>query len=276
MLLHGQFRRASLNALIVGALVASSSYAEAQNTRRQLFEWRGRVDREIQIAMRGREAWVQGTSRTDVRGTTPAVSGALPRTDGFVQVTLQDGRGEAEVLQQPSSRNDYTTLIAIRDRSGGADSYRVNAFWMGPDVRDDESDRDRRGRDDEWERDRRGRIDDRDGRGGRGPLARNTFRWSGSVDHGLEIHIQGDRVWYRNLGGKGTRNVHEELSRRGLPQDNVELSVRRHEGRGDVFVVQQPTRRNGYTAVIRVLDPRPSYGHYEFDVVWRDSFASRR
>jgi hypothetical protein len=202
------------------------------------------------------------------------VAGVLPRTDGFVRVTLEDGRGEAEVLQQPSSRNDYTTLIAIRDRSGGADSYRVNAFWIGPDVRDDEWDR--RGREDEWERERRGRIDDRDDRWGRGSYGRNTFHWSGSVDHALEIYIQGDRVWYRNLGGKGTRNVHEELSRRGLPQDNVELSVRRREGRGDVFVVQQPSRRNGYTAVIRVMDPRPSYGHYEFDVVWRDSFASRR
>jgi hypothetical protein len=272
MRFHGQFSGALLNALVVGALVASAASTEAQNTRRPLFEWRGRVDREIQIAMRGRDAWVQGTSRTDVRGTSPVVAGALPRVEGFVRATLEDGRGDVEVLQQPSSRNDYTTLIAIRDRSGGADAYRVNAFWIGPDVRDDEWDRDQRGRD----RDGRGRIDDRDDRWGRGPFARNTFRWSGSVDHGLEIYIQGDRVWYRNLGGKGTRNVHEELSRRGLPQDDVELSVRRHEGRGDVFVVQQPTRRNGYTAVIRVFDPRPSYGHYEFDVVWRDTFANRR
>jgi hypothetical protein len=47
-------------------------------------------------------------------------------------------------------------------------------------------------------------------------------------------------------------------------------------GRGDVSVVQQPTARNGYTAIIRVNDPRPRYGRYVFDVSYRSTFASRR
>jgi hypothetical protein len=275
MLLHGQFRRAFLNPLAVGFLLMSASLVEAQApTPRALFEWRGRVDREIQIAMRGREAWVQGTSRTDVRGGNPVVATALPRTEGVVRVAIEDGRGEAEVLQQPSSRNDYTALIAIRDRSGGADAYRVNAFWVGPDVRvDDDWDR---GRDGDRDRDGRGRIDDRDDRWGRGPYARNAFRWEGNVDHGLEIYIQGDRVWYRNLGGKGTRGVREDLPRQGMPRDDVDLTVRRYEGRGDVWVVQEPTRRNNYTAIIRISDPRPSYGRYEFDVTWRRDVVGRR
>ena len=43
-----------------------------------------------------------------------------------------------------------------------------------------------------------------------------------------------------------------------------------------VSVVQQPTSWNGYTAIIRVYDPRPSYGYYSFDVSWRDTYARRR
>jgi hypothetical protein len=103
-----------------------------------------------------------------------------------------------------------------------------------------------------------------------------VLHWSGRVDDALEIRIQGDRISYRNLSGKGTRDVHVEMLRNGIPRENVELRVREREGRGTVFVMEQPSRRNGYTAVIRILDPRPSFGFYDFDVMWRDTFASRR
>ena len=36
-----------------------------------------------------------------------------------------------------------------------------------------------------------------------------------------------------------------------------------------LVVIQQPTAENGYTAVLRVRDPKPGYGHYTFDVNWR-------
>jgi hypothetical protein len=250
------------------------------------------VDREIQIAMRGRDAWIQATSRTDNPRARPVVESALPRNDGTVRVNLENGRGDVAVIQQPSNRNDYTTIVRVRDRSGGADSYRVNAYWVGSDNGWNNG-RDNTGRDNGRDngsvygrgngQDRGqtypGQGDDTNGPGwgrGSGRVAQNALRWSGSVDDVLEIRIQGDRITYRNLSGKGTRDVHAELSRNGIPRDNVELTVREREGRGDVFVAQQPSARNGYTAVIRINDPRPSYGYYDFDVTWRDVYASRR
>jgi len=268
--------RPSVLPLTAIMLIASGSLLLAQGSGRPLFEWNGRVDREIQIAMRGREAWVQANSRTDNARARPHVSSALPRTAGTVRVRLEDGRGNADVIQQPSSRNDFTAVVRVRDRSGGADSYRVNTYWIGSDNgRDDASDSG-------WDRPGRGRggrdpYEDRNGGWGRGRdrFGQNVLRWSGQVDDGLEIRIQGDRISYRNLSGKGTRDVHADLPRNGIPRENVELRVREREGRGDVYIVQQPNRWNGYTALIRVYDPRPSFGFYDFDVTWRPTYASR-
>ena len=44
------------------------------------------------------------------------VATALPQRDGRVTVRVQDGRGDVDVVQQPSARNDYTTIVRIRDR----------------------------------------------------------------------------------------------------------------------------------------------------------------
>jgi hypothetical protein len=36
-----------------------------------------------------------------------------------------------------------------------------------------------------------------------------------------------------------------------------------------VYVVQQPTERNGYSAVVRVRDPQGGFGNYDFELAWR-------
>ena len=41
------------------------------------------------------------------------------------------------------------------------------------------------------------------------------------------------------------------------------------QGRGTVYVAQQPNASNGYTAVIRVRDPQGGYGFYDFEVDYR-------
>jgi hypothetical protein len=78
------------------------------------------------------------------------------------------------------------------------------------------------------------------------------------------------------LSGKSVRNVRADLARGGLPRSDVQVVVTDQNGRGSVSVVQQPSSWNNYTAVIRVYDPRPGYGMYNFDVSWRDNYSSRR
>ncbi len=106
------------------ALVASASALQAQG--RPLFQWTGRVDREVQIAMRGRETWTNTGTSSERRGRSD-VETALPRQDGVVRVRIEDGRGDVAVVQQPNARNNYTTVVRVVDRSGGADRYRLSA-----------------------------------------------------------------------------------------------------------------------------------------------------
>lgn len=284
MLLARSISRLLSASLAVSALAAPASSLIAQG--RPLFDWRGRVDREVRIVMRGRSARTQTVGRAEVDRSRLHVATALPLRDGRVTVRVQDGRGDVDVVQQPSRRNDYTTIVRIRDRSSGTDTYRVRAYWMPErsgwedgtwDGRDGYPNRPGRGDDDRggWGRgnDDYGRGDDDYGRGA--GYGRSVLRWSGEVDDRLEIRIQGNRIDYRTLSGKSVRDVRANLTRGGLPRRDVQVFVSDYSGRGSVSVVQQPSSWNGYTAVIRIYDPRPSYGAYRFDVGYRDGYSAR-
>jgi hypothetical protein len=289
MILHGSIRR-SLVLSAALALAGTASAASAQERgERELFGWNGSVDREVLITMRGQQVWAEGTgSLDDDRGRTRVYT-SLPREEGWVTAQLVDGRGQVDVLQQPSARHNYTTIIRLRDPSSGEDRYDVRAYWRYAADRADGAGQ-ATGRiggpgrigdydDDPWYDGRGDRRDDRPGNGrgnGRGNdrFERTALRWMGNVDGTLEIRIQGDRIRYRELSGREVRGVRTDFARFGLPRRDVFLRVDELQGRGTVRVVQQPSARNGYTAVIQIRDPQSGYGRYTFDLLVRpDGFA---
>jgi len=261
-------------------LAAGAPALMAQN--RTLFTWTGRVDREVQITMRGRDVWTNRTDRDDARGRV-SVESALPRTDGYVRVQTLDGRGDVSVVQQPSASNGYTTIVRIRDRSSGSDRYRLAAYWDSrySDNRGGYGGNGgygRRGDDDNggWHRGSDNvpsRIDPRDrsnggwndGNGSYGSGA--ALRWSGNVDGEIEIRLQGRRMDERVLSGGLIRD--ERSSVGNMPNRDAQLVISQRSGRGSVYVAQQPSAYNGYTAVIRVRDPQGGYGYYDFEADYR-------
>jgi hypothetical protein len=228
-------------ALVVGVTPALTA-------QEQLFQWTGRVDGETRIMMRGDDVWTQDVRGRGNRRGGARVSRALPSQAGQVRVQLLDGRGSADVIQQPSARNGYTAVIRVRDDGRRADRHRVAAYWL-PIGRGRLGDRDGDGR---WDR---GNVD-------------GMLRWSGAVDDEVEIRIQGRNVETRTLSGNVARDVRANLNGRALPRRDLQVNVRGRQGRGTVTVVQQPSQWNGYTAVIRVRDRQGGYGHYDFDVTW--------
>lgn len=240
---------------------------------RVLFTWNGTVDREAIITMRGRDVTVRG-ERNGGRNNQPRANGALPRTDGDVWVRVQDGRGQVDVIQQPTARNNYTTRIRIRDTRGGTDRYRITAFWA-PDDRggwgrnDDRNRRDDRprGRDDDWG------WDDPWGRGsgngdwGRGGIT-SGLRWSGIVDDLVELRIRGRTVDVIERSGARTQQVRSQFGPQGLPRQDAVVRLQRADGRGTVSVVQQPAPWNSYTAVVRIRDSRGGADRYDLELVW--------
>src|SRR5262245_48886741 len=71
---------------------------------RRLFTWRGTVDNDTRIYIRGSNVQSQV-----IRGATVRSRGridadnSLPRRDGIVRVELLEGRGSVYVLQQPTA-----------------------------------------------------------------------------------------------------------------------------------------------------------------------------
>ena len=285
-------------AALAVTLTAGASPAAAQQ-QRNLFTWNGRVDREVLIVMRGND--ISTRFSNDERGRERArVQGVLPRAEGVVTVRLNDGRGDVDVVQQPSARNDYTTIVRIRDERSGDDRYGVTAFWSptsyGDARRNDRGDRGDRG---EWGRVSNGRDDDRwddrrgDGRGNRGRgnggwgnngrgnggygsnggygdsrYGSGALQWRGAVDDLVEIRVQGSRVDYVTRSGATVRDVQTRVSGSGLPDRDVTVTIRNSQGRGNVWVAEQPSARNGYTAIIRVKDGQSGYGYYDFQATW--------
>jgi hypothetical protein len=227
-------------ALVVGATSALSA-------QEQLFEWSGRVDGEVRIFMRGNDVWTQGVSGRQNRQAGARVVRTLPAQPGQVRVQLVDGRGNADVIDQPSARNNYTAIVRVRDDGRRADRYRVVAYWQPVG-------RGRLGR----------REDDRYDQGN----VDGMLRWTGAADDEVEIRIQGRNVETRTLSGNGTRDVRANINGRPLPRRDLQVRVRQRQGRGTVAVVQQPGQWNGYTAVIRVRDRQSGFGYYDFDVIW--------
>src|SRR5438445_9924100 len=84
------------------------------NAQSGSLEWRGTVDDRVEVVIRGRNASVRtisGTPYNDARynfggGGGPWVNGRNYRAS----VNKQDGRGRVHVIQQPSRRNNYTSI----------------------------------------------------------------------------------------------------------------------------------------------------------------------
>jgi hypothetical protein len=100
--------------------------------RREVYEWAGVVDREIRIQLRGTRAYVQPVGEGDARGGRGRMVNPLPQQSGNLVVQRLEGRGEIDVLEQPSARNGYTATLRIRDPRGGSERYRILAYWEPP------------------------------------------------------------------------------------------------------------------------------------------------
>ena len=236
--------KAYLSALTVLGLVGAG--ASPLRAQRELFSWTGRVDQQILLTMSGGQV-----STTNIGPAEPGQLGVnvvspMPHRDGDVTVQVLEGRGSAEVIRQPTAENGYTTVIRIRDPQSGSGFYRFEADWqpaaageLGPPL-DHESMSDAR---------------------------HVALRWSGDVDDDLEIVLSPNRVSYHTLSGHDPQLIESTLN--GIPDGAMSVRVSEREGRGRVVVTQQPSPDNGYTAIVRIQDVEPGYGHYSFDVLWQ-------
>jgi len=91
--------------------------------------WRGRVDDDVRIRIRGGSADVETLGGTPYYDSQPNFENSLPYRRVTVRLTDKRGRGEIFIEQQPSRENDFTAVIRIRDTKGGASDYEFALEW---------------------------------------------------------------------------------------------------------------------------------------------------
>ena len=256
--------------LAAAALVGLAPVVMAQG--QELFEWSGRVDREVQIVMRGNEVFTRNIGTTEPGRPRSRTFGDLPRREGQVQIQVQNGRGNVDVIQQPDARNGFTTIVRIQDPRSGSDNYRVVAYWQGY-SNGEYAGWPGRGRDGGRDRDRdypgAGNGGNGNGNGNGRYGDRTMLHWSGNVDDEVEVRIQNGRVESRTTRGKDATNVRYDGGNTNMPRGNANVTVVQNSGRGNVTVVQQPSSWNNYTTVVRIKDPQGGYGYYDFNLLWQ-------
>ena len=91
--------------------------------------WKGRVDDDVRITIRGGTADVQTIGGTPYYDAQPNFSASLPPRRVNVRLVNKKGRGEIYIEQQPSRENDFAVVVRIKDGRGGAADYEFEIEW---------------------------------------------------------------------------------------------------------------------------------------------------
>ncbi|MFN0108081.1 MAG: RICIN domain-containing protein [Blastocatellia bacterium] len=108
---------------------------------------------------------------------------------------------------------------------------------------------------------------DRDRNQGGGYRRSGVMTWRGRVDDVTVLEIRDRSVFDRVITGQPAQRVDYNFGS-ALPRSEVRVSADKRKGRGEVRVVEQPNRRNGFMAVIEIRDSSGGAADYEIEVRW--------
>jgi len=94
--------------------------------------------------------------------------------------------------------------------------------------------------------------------------------WSGRVDGQANIIIRGGDIRTEDASGTGLQ-IGSQTMNGSLPRRPTTITARKTSGRGDVRVIQQPSRSNDYTAIVQIDDTRAGAGDYNVEISWSGS-----
>ncbi len=253
----GQFKVSMMWALLVVPFLVLSAQAQwfpnqdqdrypnqYPNSGISRFRWEGVVDGTSTVRIKGRRVDVQTYSGLPVQRQKYDFTDALPRTAINVQLVVIDGRDRVRLIEAPRSNNDYAAVVRIDDRSGGRDFYSFELRWNDRDYRDN-------------------------GGGWSGDSRRDTdfVTWSGRVDGESIIRFRSDQAFDQIINGQGVYGERYRFSA-PLPSNSVDVNLSNTQGRGEILLVEQPSRRNNFTTAVLVRDRQSGAGNYSFTLAW--------
>ena len=88
------------------------------------------------------------------------------------------------------------------------------------------------------------------------------------IDGEAEVSVRGDMVYLRTISGRDGRDDGSECNE-PLPDRIVEgFSYEVRDSRGDIVLLAEPARSNGFRAVVRIRDSEGGEGRYHFRLSW--------
>ena len=93
-----------------------------------VLHWSGMVDANAEVRWQGgtavRQRPIGGSALRAVRSSISGnANSSRMRQGGQASVSVTEGRGQVQVVQQPSAANGYTTIVRISDPQGGYGRY---------------------------------------------------------------------------------------------------------------------------------------------------------
>lgn len=108
---------------------SSSGNVPPDSGRGGRMTWKGRVDDDVRIVIRGGIADVETLGGTPYYDGQPNFAASLPARRVNVRLVVKKGRGNVFIEQQPSRDNDFSAVIRIKDPKGGASDYEFELSW---------------------------------------------------------------------------------------------------------------------------------------------------
>ena len=95
----------------------------------QVLRWSGNVDGDLRISLwRGQLSYnvVSGERPQNVRSS---VGAQMTQRTGQLTVSMRQGRGLVQVIEQPSQFNNYTAVVRVMDGQSGFGYYDFDLIW---------------------------------------------------------------------------------------------------------------------------------------------------
>jgi hypothetical protein len=88
------------------------------------------------------------------------------------------------------------------------------------------------------------------------------------VNGEAEVQVKGDAVIARTISGEDARDDGSECSAPLPERDIRDFRYEVREGRGEILLMDQPSRRNRVTVTVRIRDGAGGFGRYHFRLTW--------
>ena len=101
------------------------------------------------------------------------------------------------------------------------------------------------------------------------PLGKGQCDIQLQVDSEAEITVRRDTVLVHTISGREPRDEGSECNAPLPDRDNVGFEFQVSERRNEIVLLAEPSRRNNFSAVVRIRDSSGGEGRYRFRLTWQ-------